>query len=280
MTTIVFPGQGSQQLGMGEDLFSKYPDICRHADELLGYSVEELCLRDPLGQLSQTQYTQVALYVVNALSYMNKLEESGEKPGFVAGHSLGEYNALLAADAFDFITGLELVKKRGELMAKAQGGGMAAILGLDETTIKQVLSDHALDQIDIANFNSPQQIVISGLKDDVIAAKPFFEAAGAKRVIALDVSGAFHSRHMSDAKNEFESFLNSFSFNELTMPVISNVTALPYENANIKQNLANQITHSVRWTDSIQFLVEKGEEDFIEVGPGKVLTGLIKRIRR
>ncbi|MCC2529925.1 ACP S-malonyltransferase [Bacillus velezensis] len=277
MISFVFPGQGSQRIGMGEDLFGRYPELTAKADHILGYSIQELC-RDG-ERLNQTQFTQPALYVVNALSYLKKTEETGLKPDFTAGHSLGEYNALYASGAFGFEEGLQLVKKRGELMSRAKGGGMAAVIGLTHEQVTDVLRENHLDMIDIANMNTPQQIVISGYKEDIETAASVFEAVnGVKMVHRLNVSGAFHSRYMLEAKEEFSRFIESFHFKPLSIPVISNVTARPYEQRELKETLTGQITGSVNWTDSIRFLMGRKNMSFEEIGPGKVLTGLIQRI--
>ncbi|MDU0074475.1 MULTISPECIES: ACP S-malonyltransferase [Bacillus] len=277
MISFVFPGQGSQKIGMGEDLFGRYPELTAKADHILGYSIQELC-RDG-ERLNQTQFTQPALYVVNALSYLKKTEETGLKPDFTAGHSLGEYNALYASGVFDFEEGLQLVKKRGELMSRAKGGGMAAVIGLTHEQVTDVLRENHLDMIDIANMNTPQQIVISGYKEDIEKAASVFEAVnGVKMVHRLNVSGAFHSRYMLEAKEEFSRFIESFHFKPLSIPVISNVTARPYEQRELKETLTGQITGSVNWTDSIRFLMGRKNMSFEEIGPGKVLTGLIQRI--
>lgn len=275
----VFPGQGSQKIGMGEGLFEKFPELTKQADEILGYSIAELCLTDSQGVINQTQYTQPALYVVSALSYLAKLEEDG-KPALTAGHSLGEYNALFAAGAFDFATGLKLVQKRGEIMAKVQGGGMAAVLGLTAEQIKDVIDTNKLDKIDVANFNSPTQTVLSGLKEDIVAAETAFKEAKAKRYVVLPVSGAFHSRYMADAQAEFTEFAKQFTFNELEIPVIANVTAKPY-GSEILPSLTAQISGSVRWVETIKNIVaDHADAEFQEVGPGKVLAGLIRQINK
>ncbi|MCC5463958.1 ACP S-malonyltransferase [Pelosinus baikalensis] len=281
MITYVFPGQGSQSKGMGGTLFDEFKELTAEADVILGYSIKELCLEDVDLNLSQTQYTQPALYVVNALSYLKRIEETGIKPDFVAGHSLGEYNALFAAGAFDFATGLKLVQKRGELMSHATGSGMAAVIGLNEEQIADVLKQNNLQSIDIANYNSPTQIVISGLKTDIEHAQPIFEGIkDVKMFVTLKTSGAFHSRYMEGAKREFETFINSFEFFQLAIPVISNVHARPYKQSDIKQNIVEQITHPVKWTESIRYLMGLGEMEFKEIGSGKVLTGLVQRIKR
>ncbi|WP_028545676.1 ACP S-malonyltransferase [Paenibacillus taiwanensis] len=279
MRAYVFPGQGSQQRGMGEGLFDEYPEMTALADRILGYSIQQLCMQDPDNLLGQTQYTQPALYVVNALHYLKAVQEFGP-PNIAAGHSLGEYNALYAAGAFDFETGLRLVQRRGVLMSQASGGGMAAVIGLDEDKLRQVLEDHGLDQIDIANYNHLTQIVISGPQADMLQAQQVCETAGARLVIPLKVSGAFHSRMMTAAYDSFNDFLKEFSFGTLTIPVVSNVTARPYEQQQLKQHLASQITHAVRWTDTIRYLMGLGVEEYKEIGPGNVLTKLIASIRK
>lgn len=278
MTTFVFPGQGSQKLGMGQELFECYPALIEAANTVLGYDIKRLCLEDPQQQLNQTQYTQPALYVVNALSYLKKMEDTAAKPNYLAGHSLGEYNALFAAEVFDFITGLKLVQKRGLLMSQATSGGMAAIIGLNEPQINEILKN--CPHINIANYNSHTQYVISGPKHDIEQSLHLFEEAGASMVVPLKVSGAFHSPLMATAGEQFKLFLQEFNFNSPTIPVIANTTAKPYENGDAVVNqLAKQMTSSVLWTATIQFLMQQGETEFVEVGPGAVLTGLIRRIR-
>jgi trans-AT polyketide synthase/acyltransferase/oxidoreductase domain-containing protein len=281
LITYIFPGQGSQSIGMGGALFDEFKELTSEADDILGYSIKELCMHDPNSKLSQTQFTQPALYIVNGLSYLKKIKETGKKPDYVAGHSLGEYNALFAAGAFDFGEGLKLVKKRGELMSHATGGGMAAVIGLNEEQIAEVLKQSNLQSIDIANYNSPSQIVISGLKTDIDGAKPIFEGnKDVQMFILLKTSGAFHSRYMKAAQEEFASYLNTFSYSELTIPVISNVHSRPYKQTEIKQNLINQITHPVKWTESIRYLMGLGEMEFSEIGIGNILTGLVRRIKK
>ncbi|RAP24076.1 Malonyl CoA-acyl carrier protein transacylase [Brevibacillus laterosporus] len=278
MLAFVFPGQGSQKKGMGGELFDQYPEITSQADLVLGYSIKELCLDDPLGRLHQTEYTQPALFTVNALMYLNTINETGRKPDIVAGHSLGEYNALFAAGAFDFVTGLKLVKKRGELMSRAVGGGMAAVLGMDEKRMKHTLLQNELDSIDLANLNSPHQLVISGLQTDINQAKLIFEAIEGITYIPLRVSGAFHSRYMMEAREQFESYMDSFVFAECNIPVLSNVHARLYQKNDIKMNLVRQITESVRWCETVQVLMGFEGIEMKEIGPGKVLTGLMKKI--
>jgi malonyl CoA-acyl carrier protein transacylase len=278
MTKIyVFPGQGSQTIGMGKELFDQYTFLIKQADQILGYSIKQLCLEDPEKKLNSTDYTQPAMYVINALSYLKKVQQSG-KPDFVAGHSLGEYNALFAAEVFDFSTGLKLVQKRGAIMAKAEGGGMGAVIGLDPEKIKAVLKNEGFESIDLANFNEPGQTSISGPKADIAKLTGVFEKAGARLFVPLAVSGAFHSRYMKPAKEEFEKFLEQFTFKSPKIPVIANYTAKKYEDNAIKENLAQQICNPVRWVETIQFLKQQPNPEFEEIGPGKVLTKLIAKI--
>jgi len=279
MTKIyVFPGQGSQSVGMGGELFDQFSEMVNQADEVLGYSIKDLCLNDPEKKLGLTDYTQPALYIVNALTYLSKTEEASLRPDFVAGHSLGEYNALFAAGVFDFITGLKLVQKRGQIMVKVTGGGMAAVIGMQPDKIKQVLKDASFESIDIANLNSPKQTVISGRKEDIDAVKTVFEDAGVRLFIPLKVSGAFHSRYMQDAQNEFAGFLKSFEFQPVQIPVIANYTAASYQDGETINNMTQQISSPVRWVESIQYLKQQPEAEFEEIGPGNVLTKLIKQI--
>lgn len=279
MLAYLFPGQGSQSVGMGRELFEKFPDITAKADAILGYSIQSLCLGEMPAQLNQTQYTQPALFTVNSLIYFNKLQDNGRKPSFVAGHSLGEYNALLAADVFDFESGLKMVQKRGELMGKMTGGGMAAIIGLHADAIRDILTQHNLTNVTIANYNSHSQIVITGNKEDINQAQALCEQYNAAMVIPLVVSGAFHSQLMRAAQEQFELFINDFKFATPTIPVIANTTARPYLDKAIHKTITEQITSSVRWTESIDYLLAQGVVDFEEIGPGKVLTGLVRRIK-
>lgn len=264
---------------MGEGLFLRFPAQVAEADVVLGYSVAELCLRDPANQLNLTTFTQPALFVVNALFFLDRLVQTGELPQIVAGHSLGEYNALFAAGVFDFRTGLSLVRERARVMGRESGGAMAAVIGLTEKQIRQVLTDASLLGIDIANLNSPGQTVISGSENEIVAAQSWLEKAGAQLYRRLSVSAAFHSRYMARAEQEFRRFLQSITFAEPRIPVLSNVTARPHVSSDLASNLASQITHPVRWTESIQWLLQGADPHFVEIGPGNVLTGLLRRIR-
>ncbi|MCH2176666.1 MAG: ACP S-malonyltransferase [Lentisphaeria bacterium] len=278
MTEIVmFPGQGSQKVGMGAELFDRFADLTAQADEVLGYSIKELCTEDPNGLINNTQYTQPALYTVNAFTFLAKQEDEGYAPDVAIGHSLGEYDALFAAGAFDFITGLKMVKVRGELMSKATGGGMAAIIGMDGDAVTKLLADLSLDSIDLANLNAPNQTVISGIKEDIVKAEPLIKDAGAKRCVVLPVSGAFHSRYMKEAADKFYNEIKDLPFNDLKIPVIANSTAAAYENGKVAETLTAQVFSSVRWVETISQL--KGDDvNFMECGPGRVLAGLLRYI--
>ncbi len=282
MSTIcLFPGQGSQSKGMGAELFDRYPDWREEADAILGYSIRALCVDDPRGELILTAFTQPALYVVNALQFRARQDAGAAPPDFVAGHSLGEYDALMVSGAFDFGTGLRLVQRRGQLMGRVGGGGMAAVIGLDPADIRRILDGtEAGRRVDVANVNSLEQTVLAGPRDDLAAVRPGFEEAGARAFIPLNVSAPFHSRYMREAQQEFAQVLCGVTFHPLTIPVVSNVTGRPYEANRVREMLSEQIGSSVRWLDSMRFLLEQPEPQFEEIGPGTVLTKLVSQIRR
>lgn len=277
MKAFIFPGQGSQKVGMGADIFDNFNEHVEAASDLMGYCLKTLCLEDPKGELGQTQFTQPALYVVSALMYLDEIEKAGIKPDVVAGHSLGEYNALFAAGAFTFIDGLKLVKKRAELMSKSNGGSMAAIVGSSSAELKELLVQENFKGLDIASVNSSKQIVVSGASDLISKAATYFESLDAQ-YYPLNVSAAFHSRHMKPAADEFFECLRSIRFSPLQIPVISNVFARPYDEAQTAKILASQIHSSVRWEESMQYMMAMGVNDFLEVGPGSVLTNMQKNI--
>jgi malonyl CoA-acyl carrier protein transacylase len=286
MIAFVFPGQGSQKRGMGQGLFDEvreYVAVEKDVDAILGYSLRKLCMEDAENRLKETQFTQPCLYVVNALHYFKAVSQ-GTRPAYMAGHSLGEYNALLAAGVFDFLTGLRLVKKRGELMSQARNGGMAAVIGLSGSTVARLIRENGLGSIDVANFNAPSQIVLSGPVEDIKRAAPVFEKGGARMYMPLQVSAAFHSRYMADAAKAFGDFLAPMSFAAPQMPVVANATAelYPVYNASesVKSLMVRQITNSVRWTQSMRLLMGLGVSQFSETGPGNVLTRLGQQIHQ
>ena len=277
-TAFLFPGQGSQSIGMGADLFPIFPELVEEADQILGYSIRELCLAEDSSDLNLTNFTQPALYVVSCLSAKLKIQE-GIVPSHAAGHSVGEFAALFSAGAFSFHEGLQMVAKRGEIMAKVSGGGMAAVIGLDSDAIEGVLLSEGADQIDLANYNSPGQIVISGNEAQISNVLAPLKEAGARMVVPLKVSGAFHSRLMMDSANEFAEFIAKFSIKLPSFPVVSNVNANAYSSAaSISELLVKQIYSPVRWTDVIQGIRENGVDNFVECGPGNVLTKLLRQI--
>ncbi len=285
MHAFVFPGQGSQKKGMGAGLFNEveeYASVERDVDALLGYSLRDFCANASESQLMETRHTQPSLFIVNALHYY-AARSRGEHPAVVAGHSLGEYNALLAAGAFDLMTGLRLVLKRGELMGQVKSGGMAAVLGIDAARVEAILRQGQFTGIDIANYNAPSQTVISGKKDDLAAACRLLEKE-ADVCVQLPVSAAFHSRYMVDAARAFQDFLVAFDFKTLTLPVISNVTGRPYPAGDptltVRAFLVRQISRPVLWMQSVRHMSEAGVDQFHEIGPGTVLTRLIQQIRQ
>ncbi len=283
MKAYLFPGQGCQQKGMGEGLFDEFRDLTRKADDILGYSIKELCLEDPEGKLAQTRYTQPAVYVVNALSYLEKTRTESP-PDYVLGHSVGEYDALFASELVDFETGLRLVKKRGELMNRVEGGGMAAVMGISEDKVEEILEKNHLKNLYIANYNSSYQVCLSGLREEIERAESIFLANGANRYQILNVSGAFHTPYMEEVKMRFNQFVKNTRFGNMTIPIIANVTARPYQQEEITNNIVEQITTPVKWMESIRYLLARGVDmnNCHEINRGgiKVVKGLVIRINR
>ncbi|MDX2939100.1 ACP S-malonyltransferase [Streptomyces ipomoeae] len=277
MKVYGFPGQGSQRKGMGGDLFERYPEVTAAADSILGYSVRRLCLEDPGGRLRLTQFTQPALYVVEVLTYLERQRQDPQPPDWLLGHSVGEYAALFAAGAFDFATGLRLVRRRAELMALAGGGGMAAVIGCDLTTVEAVLAEAGLTGLDIANHNAPAQFVLAGPQEELDEARRCFEKLEA-RCVPLNVSAAFHSRYMREAAIEFRKVLADSIFYTPRVPVLANVDAHPYRPDRIPETLAGQLDHSVRWLECIHYLTGIGDFTFTELGPGQTLSKLVSKI--
>jgi [acyl-carrier-protein] S-malonyltransferase len=283
----VFPGQGSQSVGMGRDLYDNVKSarsIFEQADKALGISISRLCFEGPEDELRQTINAQPAL-VTAAFACLEAAREisGGKLPSyaFVAGHSLGEYTALAVAGVFDFATAVRLARERGRLMHEAgqqRAGAMAAILGLEEVKLAGVCRQ---TETVMANVNCPGQIVISGAAENIKKAMAIATAAGASRAIPLQVSGAFHSPLMQPAVEGMSKYLDATNFKNPSIPVIGNTTAAPMTTtAAVKMELRNQLTSPVQWQRTIEYMVGKGVSTFIEIGPGKVLTGLIRRINK
>ena len=284
---FLFPGQGSQAVGMGKDLFEKY-SVARQtfdeADEALGYNLSQLCFEGPEEQLRLTEITQPAILTASVAAW-RVLDEKGIRPNFVAGHSLGEYSAHVAAETLSFSDAVRTVRNRGKYMQEAVPvgvGGMAAILGMDPEAVSAVCRDAAEDEVcEPANLNSPEQIVISGHKSAVERAAKLAGERGAKKAVLLPVSAPFHCSLMKPAQDRLSNDLNSLTFNNPAWPLICNVDASQVEDAGRSRDaLVRQVTGSVKWDQSIRLLIEKGVETFMEVGPGKVLFGLMRQIDR
>ncbi len=282
MTAYIFPGQGSQYVGMGKDLCEQFPVVKKYfaeADSVLGFSLSTICFEGPEEELKQTKNTQPAIFL-HSVALWNLLKRTDA--AMVAGHSLGEYSALVAAEAISFSDAIKLVRLRGELMQKAgeeNPGTMAAIVGLDANIVGEVTNKASeVGVVQAANFNSPGQIVISGSVAGVHKAMEIAKERGAKLVKELVVSGAFHSPLMQSAKERLKKALDAVTINDAKIPVYANVTAKPVQlAAEIRKLLFEQVTNPVRWEETVNNMSADGATTFIEIGPGKVLQGLVKR---
>ena len=284
MKGYIFPGQGSQFTGMCHDLFIKYDNVkplFKRAETILGFDISKIMFEGTKEELTQTKVTQPAIFI-HSMAILKVLEDSF-KPDLVAGHSLGEFSSLVAAGVLNFEDGLRLVSIRAKAMQKScesTNGTMAAILGLDNSIIEKICSNIE-GTVVAANYNCPGQVVISGEVSAVKNACEKLSETGARRALILPVGGAFHSELMKDAKDELSKAINETSFNSPICPIYQNVNGRPEHLVdNIKRNLISQLTSPVKWTQSVNKMIEDGCQDFIEIGPGKVLQGLIKKINR
>lgn len=277
MKAFLFPGQGSQRKGMGAELFQEFGQYVRIANDILGYDIVELCVDDPDSVLTQTEFTQPAVFVVSALSYLKHLQEGGGRPDFVAGHSVGEYAAFVAAGALDFESALTLVKARGEIMSRLGNGRLAAVIGHDEDSTLRLIKRLDVKGIELANLNTPVQTVVGGSAsalEDFVAECSRIDV----RAIPLQVGGAFHTSLMSNAAQEFRGSLEAVAFRNPVIPVISNVTGQPYKVGQISDVLGAQIDHHVNWVSSIAYLVSCGVTDWQEFPAGGPLKAMVPKI--
>jgi len=281
---FVFPGQGSQRVGMGHDLYESSPTaraILEEADAVLGFPLTKLCFEGPEDDLRRTVNAQPAILAVSTAYLKSSPQLEGRTPTFVAGHSLGEYTALVAANVLDFADAVFLARERGRLMQESgdrQPGGMVAILGLDEALVTEICESTGAR---VANFNCPGQIVVSGPTDCVAQAAELAKAKGARAATPLPVSGAFHTPLMQPAVEGMSQAISRLPFHNPAFPIIANTTAEPMANGEaMKAELLHQLCNPIQWQRSVERMVKEGVSTFIEVGPGQVLTGLIKRIAK
>ena len=282
MKAYIFPGQGAQFSGMGKDLFENSKtayELFNNANEILGFKISDVMFNGSAEDLKQTSVTQPAIFLHSVILAMSKQSEIS--PVMVAGHSLGEFSALVINKSISFEDGLKLVSIRANAMQKAcenNPGTMAAVLGLEDKLVENVCS--AVDGVVVAaNYNCPGQLVISGELNAIELACEKLKEIGARRALVLAVGGAFHSPLMEEAKRELENAINETVFSDPICPIYQNVSGLPYSSEiEIKENLISQLTRPVKWTQSITKMVEDGAKEFIEVGPGRVLQGLVRKI--
>ena len=282
MKAYIFPGQGAQFSGMGKDLFENSKtayELFNNANEILGFKISDVMFNGSAEDLKQTSVTQPAIFLHSVILAMSK--ENEISPAMVAGHSLGEFSALVINKSISFEDGLKLVSIRANAMQKAcenNPGTMAAVLGLEDKLVENVCSE-VRGTVVAANYNCPGQLVISGELNAIELACEKLKEVGARRALVLPVGGAFHSPLMEEAKRELENAINETIFSDPICPIYQNVSGLPYSSEiDIKENLISQLTSPVKWTHSINQMVEDGAKEFIEVGPGRVLQGLVRKI--
>ncbi|MFQ5522714.1 MAG: ACP S-malonyltransferase [Acidimicrobiia bacterium] len=279
----LFPGQGSQFVGMGAELFEARSDLLgERAEAILGWSLRSLCLEGPEEELTRTEHAQPALFALSYVLWEMLAEQAHSPPAAAAGHSLGEYTALAAADVFDYDTALRLVARRGEAMARAADlapSGMAALIGADEDLVEEIAARRRSEggALEVANINAPGQVVVSGGADDIAWVVEHGRELGVRRAIPLKVAGAFHSKFMEPAAAEVAAALAEVELAEPSFPVWSNTTARPHRAEAIGEMLARQVVSPVRFSDSLVHMAEQGVELFVHVGPGDVTAGMVRR---
>ena len=279
----IFPGQGAQAVGMGQDLYNNYPaakKVFDTADEVLGKSITKMCFEGPEEALKETVNTQPSIVTMSIAALEAFNSKLNIKPNFTAGHSLGEYCAMYCSGVMNLKTTLEAIQQRANLMGQIKGGAMAAILNAPEGSIEKALKEaSSVGYVDVANYNSPVQVVLTGDENAIKKAGEILMESGAKRVVPLAVSGAFHSKYLENAGKEFSDFVKDLDITSASIPVVTNVDAAATISAeDFKNKMPRQIYSSVHWTQTINNMIENGVDTFIEFGPGKVLAGLNKKI--
>lgn len=280
---FIFPGQGAQSVGMGKDLYENFEaakKVFDIANEILGKDIKTLCFEGPEEDLKQTVNTQPCIVTMSIAALEAFKSQLNITPNFTAGHSLGEYCAMYASGVMDLETTLKAIQKRADLMGAVKGGTMAAVLNAPAGSVEKVLKEASdVGYVDVANYNSPAQIVITGDEKAVAKAGELLSAAGAKRVVPLAVSGAFHSKFMEESGHKFAEFVSELDLDNTAIPVVTNVDASEtIAAADFKDKMPRQIYSSVHWTQTIENMISNGVDTFIEIGPGKVLAGLNKKI--